>query len=137
MGTAMQTTRVLLVEDNDLIRAGVRQLLSRAPEFEIVAEAKNGREGVDLTISLKPDVVLMDLRMPEVDGASASRCILAAQPDVKIVMVTSDDSAHAERLAKSVGAVAMVTKDECATALIPKLRSVVGGDPANVAPAAE
>ncbi len=65
----MQTTRVLLVDDNELIRAGVRQLLTRAPEFEVVGEAKNGRESVELSASLKPDVVLMDLRMPEIDGA--------------------------------------------------------------------
>lgn len=123
----MQTTRVLLVDDNDIIRAGVGRLLSRAPEFEVIGEARDGREAVELASSLRPDVVLMDLRMPELDGASAARCILAAQPRTKIVVVTSDDSKHAEKLAKSIGAVAMVTKDECVTSLIPKLRSVAEG----------
>lgn len=124
----MQTTRVLLADDNEIIRAGVRQLLTRAPEFEIVGEARNGREAVDLSLMLRPDLILMDLRMPECDGASATRCILAAQPETKIVVITSDDSEHAEKLAQSVGAVATVTKDECVTALIPKLRSVVRGE---------
>ncbi len=123
----MQTTRVLLADDNEIIRAGVRHLLARAPEFEIVGEARNGREAVDLSLMLKPDLILMDLRMPECDGASAARCILAAQPGTMIVVVTSDDSRHAEKLAQSAGAVAMVTKDECVTALIPKLRALLQG----------
>lgn len=123
----MQTISVLIADDNEIIRAGVRQLLSRAPDFEVVGEAHNGREAIELASSLRPDVVLMDLRMPECDGASAARCILAEQPAVKIVVVTSDDSAYAERLAKAFGAVGVVAKDECVGSLIPKLRAVVDG----------
>lgn len=129
----MPSIRVILADDNELIRAGVRQLLARAPEFEVVGEARNGREAIDLSLSLKPDLILMDLRMPECDGASATRRILDGHPRAKIVVVTSDDSGHGEKLARSAGAVATVTKDECVTALIPKLRMVVQGERPDVA----
>ncbi len=123
----MQRTRVLVAEDNDIIRGGIRELLARAPEFDLVGEAQDGREAIELTATLQPDILLLDLRMPDVDGASAARQITANRPGSKIVVVTADDSAHAERLARSVGAVALVTKDECVTALIPTLRDVVAG----------
>lgn len=122
---ATQTARVLLAEDNATIRAGLRELLARAPEFELVGEAKDGREAVELAASLHPDVVLLDLRMPDVDGAAAAAQISAFQPAPKIIIVTTDDSARAESVARSAGAAAIVTKDECVTALIPALRRVL------------
>ena len=81
---------ILIADDHALFRDGLRSLL-RAEGHEIVGEAKNGREAIELAHSTKPEVVLMDLSMPEIDGLAATRLIVAEQPDVKVVILTASD----------------------------------------------
>jgi DNA-binding NarL/FixJ family response regulator len=82
--------RILIADDHSLFRDGLRSLLA-AEGHEVVGEAKNGREAVALTREVKPDLVLMDLQMPEVDGLAATRLISAEMPDIKVVILTASE----------------------------------------------
>ena len=81
--------RVMLVDDHRLVRDGLTQLLAGAPDIEVVGAAADGAEVVDLASSCTPDVVLMDLSMPGVDGVAATRLLLAEQPTVRVIALTS------------------------------------------------
>ncbi len=81
--------RVLLVDDQQLIRAGLRMLCDAQPDIEVVGEAGNGRDAVALTARLTPDVVVMDLRMPGVDGITATGRILADRPGTRVLVLTT------------------------------------------------
>jgi DNA-binding NarL/FixJ family response regulator len=82
--------KILIADDHALFRDSLRSLLE-AHDLEVIGEAKNGREAVELSHRLKPDVVLMDLSMPEMDGLAATRLISADQPDVKVIVLTASD----------------------------------------------
>jgi DNA-binding NarL/FixJ family response regulator len=91
----LETLRILIAEDHPLFRKGVISLLSSEPGFEVVGEATTGEEAVVRAADLQPDVVLMDLQMPEVNGIEATRRILQQSPSVRILVVTlfeDDDS---------------------------------------------
>ncbi|PEA55910.1 DNA-binding response regulator [Bacillus pseudomycoides] len=81
--------KVLLVDDHEMVRMGVSAYLSTQPDIEVVGEAENGRKGSELALSLKPDIILMDLVMDEMDGVEATRAIIQEWPEAKIVVVTS------------------------------------------------
>ncbi len=81
--------RVLICEDHGIVRKGIRALLATEPNIQIVGEAENGAEAVEQAATLKPDVILMDLVMPEMDGIEATRRITAARPEVHILVLTS------------------------------------------------
>ncbi|WP_026591262.1 response regulator [Bacillus sp. UNC437CL72CviS29] len=81
--------KVLLVDDHEMVRMGVSAYLSTQPDIEVVGEAENGRKGSELALALKPDIILMDLVMDEMDGVEATRTIIQEWPEAKIVVVTS------------------------------------------------
>ena len=83
--------RIVLVDDEAMVRVGLRMVLSGEPDLEVVGEASDGEEAVDVVQETRPDVVLMDIRMPRVDGIEGSRRVLAAAPDVKVVVLTTFD----------------------------------------------
>jgi DNA-binding NarL/FixJ family response regulator len=120
--------RVCLVDDQTLVRQGVKSLLELADNIEVIAEASDGRQAVELIPQIKPDVVLMDLSMPNVDGIEATRAILAANEAVQIVVLTS--LADRERIlaALDAGAVGYLLKDSEPEELIGGVRSAARGE---------
>ncbi|CAG9607227.1 response regulator transcription factor [Pseudoneobacillus rhizosphaerae] len=81
--------RVLFVDDHEMVRIGVSAYLSAQPDIDVVGEADNGRRGVELALSLRPDIILMDLVMKEMDGIEATRLIIEQWPEAKVIIVTS------------------------------------------------
>src|SRR6476620_2398734 len=81
--------RVLFVDDHEMVRIGVSSYLSAQPDIEVVGEADNGKRGVELALELKPDIILMDLVMKEMDGIEATRQIIEQWPEAKVIIVTS------------------------------------------------
>jgi DNA-binding NarL/FixJ family response regulator len=119
--------RVLLAEDHAIVRRGLEQLLATAPDIEVVAAAANGSEAVDLSATHGPDVVLMDLEMPEVDGIEATRRICAAGRSRVVVLTSFSDS---ERIlaALDAGAVGYLLKDAEPDELLRGVRAAARGE---------
>ena len=120
--------RVLLVDDQHLIRAGLRMLCEAQPDLEVVGEADNGRDAVTLADRLTPDVVVMDLRMPGVDGITATGRILAARPATRVLVLTTfgdDDHLYP---ALTAGACGFLLKDAPPGELLDGIRRAAAGD---------
>jgi len=120
--------RVLVVDDQSMVRAGFRMLLAGEPDIEVVAEASNGREAVDMAARFGPTVVLMDIRMPELDGLEATRRILAADAAARVLILTTFDLDEYVYEALRAGASGFVLKDDPPEQLIAAVRTVAGGD---------
>lgn len=121
-------SRILLVDDQVLYREAVRSLIDRWSEFEVVAEASDGAEAVELACALKPDLILLDVRMPKMDGVEATRWIVRHVPDAKIVMLTVESDKDHVFEALQNGARGYLLKDTPARKLHDRLRSVVQGE---------
>jgi DNA-binding NarL/FixJ family response regulator len=122
------TIRVLVADDQSMVRAGFRMLLSGEDDIEVVAEASNGLEAVDEAARCRPSVVLMDIRMPELDGLEAARRILAADPAARVLILTTFDLDEYVYEALRAGASGFVLKDDPPEQLIAAIRTVAGGD---------
>jgi DNA-binding NarL/FixJ family response regulator len=122
------TIRVLVADDQSMVRAGFRMLLSSQQDIEVVAEASNGLEAVDKATRFRPTVVLMDIRMPELDGLQATRRILAADHTARILILTTFDLDEYVYEALRVGASGFVLKDDPPEQLLDAIRIVAGGD---------
>jgi DNA-binding NarL/FixJ family response regulator len=120
--------RVLLVDDDDLMRAGLRSVLSSDETIEVVGEAGDGRAALDEIRKLRPDLVLMDIRMPELDGISATREVLAVEPDVKVVVLTTFEEDDYIFEALSAGASGFLLKRTKPEELIAAIHTVAAGD---------
>ncbi len=119
--------RVLIVDDQRLMREGLRILLELEPEFEVVAEAVDGLEALDAYTKPRPDVVLMDIRMPEMDGVEATRRLLRAHPDAKVLILTTfDDDAYVLEGLRA-GALGYLLKDASRETLAAAIRTVAAG----------
>jgi len=116
-----QTIRVMLVDDHNVVRSGLATFLRAYEDLQLVGEAKNGLEAVNLCRAKKPDVILMDLMMPEMDGIAATRAILDDYPDVKIIAMTSFEEEELVHGVLAAGAISYllknVTSDELAAAI--------------------
>jgi len=126
----MRTIRVLLADDQTLVRAGFRVLLERADDIEVVGEAADGDEAVGLARTHRPDVVLMDVRMPGTDGLAATRVLLADErlADTKVVVLTTFDDDEYVFGALHAGASGFLLKDIDPEALRQAVRTVMAGD---------
>ena len=122
------SVRVLVADDQAMVRAGFRMLLANEPEIEVVAEASNGLEAVAHTARFHPTVVLMDIRMPKLDGLEATRRILAADQDARILILTTFDLDEYVYEALSAGASGFVLKDDPPEQLISAIRTVAAGE---------
>ena len=120
--------RVLIADDDDLMRAGLRAVLSTDERIEVVGEAEDGNAAVRRARELAPDVVLMDVRMPDLDGISATRELLAARPDVKVVILTTFEQDDYIFGALSAGASGFLLKRTRPEELIAAIHTVSGGD---------
>jgi DNA-binding NarL/FixJ family response regulator len=119
--------RLLLVDDQSLFREALRTLLSLQPDFEIVAEAENGRRGIELAEATRPDVVLMDLRMPVLGGVGATRAIVQALPSTRVVVLTTFDEDEEVVAAMRAGAVGYLLKACSADRLFEAVRAASRG----------
>jgi DNA-binding NarL/FixJ family response regulator len=122
------TVRVLIVDDDDLMRAGLRGVLANDESIEVVGEASDGRDAVYRTRLLSPDVVLMDVRMPDLDGISATRELLAAFPEVKVVILTTFEQDDYIFGALSAGASGFLLKRTRPEELVAAVHTIAAGD---------
>jgi DNA-binding NarL/FixJ family response regulator len=122
------TLRVLVADDQDMVRAGFRLLLAREPDIEVVAETDNGLEAVRLAAVHKPTVVLMDIRMPVLDGIEATRRILAADPLARVLILTTFDLDEYVYEALDAGASGFVLKDDPPESLIAAIHTIADGN---------
>jgi DNA-binding NarL/FixJ family response regulator len=120
--------RVLLVDDQHLVRAGLRMLCESDPDVSVVAEADNGRDAVRLAGQHRPDVVVMDLRMPIMDGTAATARIRAEQPACRVVVVTTFDDDEHLYPALAAGACGFLVKDAAPDELLDGIRKAAAGE---------
>lgn len=124
----MSNITVLLVDDHNVVRQGLKALLTAEPDFVIAAEAQTGREAVNLAAKLRPEVVVMDLAMPLLNGWEATRQILKAVPGAKVVILSSYDSDEHIHQAIAAGAAAYLIKQTAAAELVKAIREVKKGN---------
>ena len=124
----MEVIKIVIVDDHPVVREGIGAMLKREPDFKIVGEASNGAEAIEKARELSPDVMLMDLRMPEVDGVEAITRIKAEKPDIKFIILTtySDDEYIFRGIA--AGARAYLLKDAPRDELFKAIRAVSRGE---------
>jgi DNA-binding NarL/FixJ family response regulator len=121
------TIRVLLVDDHRLFRSGIRAMLKDATRYEIVGEASNGREAVEMCEKLSPQLVLMDIAMPMLNGIEATRRIVRAAPQAKVLIISMHSDPQYVRQALSAGAAGFVLKDAAFVEMLTAIETVTAG----------
>ena len=122
------SVRLLLVDDQALVRAGFRMILEAQPDLEVVAEAATGRQALEMARRHRPDLVLMDIRMPEMDGIEATQLLLAEQPEARVLILTTFDLDEHVYDALRAGASGFLLKDVGRDDLVAAVRVVAHGD---------
>ena len=122
------TTRILFADDHQIVREGLSRLIGREDGLMIVAEAENGLEAVRLAQELRPDLAILDLRMPVMDGAAAAKEILGADPGAKILLLTSFATAAEVKVALDAGVLGAVVKDSSSETLMEAIRATARGE---------
>jgi DNA-binding NarL/FixJ family response regulator len=123
----MAKVRVLLADDHRMFREGVRLLIATQPDIEVVGEAENGRAAVDLATSLRPDVVVMDVSMPDMNGLNAARILTASHPVVRVLILTRHgDGGYLQQLLQA-GVSGYILKQSASEELVRAIRAVAGG----------
>ena len=121
----MSKKRVLLVDDNPVVRSLVRQLFELEPDFEISGEAENGRNAVEKAENLKPDLIILDLVMPVMTGLDAAPLLRELLPDTRIILFTVQEGSELERLALAAGIDAVVVKNQAASELVLQAKTLL------------
>jgi NarL family two-component system response regulator LiaR len=124
---ASQTIRVMLVDDHNVVRSGLATFLRAYEDLQLVGEAKNGLEAVNLCREKKPQVILMDLMMPEMDGIAATQAILADYPEIKIIAMTSFEEEDLVQGVLAAGAISYLLKNITSDELAKAIRDAVSG----------
>jgi DNA-binding NarL/FixJ family response regulator len=122
------TVRVLLVDDQALFREGLETLLSVHEDIQVVGQASNGQEAVEVAAKVQPDVVLMDVRMPILDGVRATRLLKEAQPQCRVIVLTTFDDDEYIFDALRLGAVGYLLKDVASAQLVEAIRAAARGE---------
>jgi two-component system, NarL family, response regulator LiaR len=125
--SALPRIRVMLVDDHNVVRSGLAAFLRAYDDLELIAEARNGAEAVSLCKRQMPDVILMDLMMPEMDGIAATRAILADHPGVRIIAMTSFEQEELVHGVLAAGAISYLLKNVSADELARAIRDAVAG----------
>jgi DNA-binding NarL/FixJ family response regulator len=123
--TEMKLARLLIVDDHEIFRRGLRALLEPSSEWQICGEAVDGLDAVEQCKLLKPDIVVLDVSMPRLNGLEAARLIRRENPDSKIVIITQHDSPQIRSAALEAGARAFVTKSAVGSELVSALRNLI------------
>ncbi len=123
-----ETARIVVADDHELVRSGVLRMLANEPDLEVVGEATNGREALELCRRLRPDLVLMDVRMPVMDGLQATRAIKEELPSVAVLIVTTYENPDYLFEAITAGAAGYILKDAPKRQLINAVRRVLSGE---------
>ncbi len=127
MNRTAKKLRILLADDHELVRRGIRGLLRARRGWKVVGEAVNGREAVEKTSKLKPDVAIVDISMPDLDGLQATRQIRELTPTTKVVVLSMHESDQMVRRVLEAGALGYVLKSDLATHLVKAVKDVSGG----------
>jgi DNA-binding NarL/FixJ family response regulator len=120
--------RIIIADDHELARMGLRTMLAPEPDLEVVGEAATGREAVDMSRELKPDLVLMDIRMPDLDGLVATRSIKESDPRISVLIVTLSEDPDYLLEALRVGAAGYVLKDASRREVVDAVHQVLRGE---------
>jgi DNA-binding NarL/FixJ family response regulator len=128
MTVATRAVRVLIADDQTLFRSGLAKLLNEDPRVEVVGQASDGADAAKQAAKLKPDVVLMDLKMPNVDGIEATRQILEADPGIRVLILTTFETDNHVIQALKVGASGYVLKDSSAEGITSSIVAVMSGE---------
>jgi len=125
----MKTVRILIADDHELIRKGIASTLEEVPGWTVVAQAQNGRQAVDLAQSLRPDIVVLDMTMPELNGLEATRQILANRTGERVLILTAHESEQLVREVLNAGAQGYVLKSDAGRALVSAVEALLDGRP--------
>lgn len=125
----MKTVRILIADDHELIRKGIASTLEEVPGWTVVAQAENGRQAVELAQSLRPDIVVLDMTMPELNGLEATRQILASRTGERVLILTAHESEQLVREVLNAGAQGYVLKSDAGRALVTAVEALLDGRP--------
>jgi len=125
----MQITRTLIVDDDGSFRRRIKELLATEPDIEVIGEAADGQEAILKARELKPDLVLMDVRMPGLNGINATRQLKDEMPEIKVIIVSIFDLQEYREAATASGASGYVIKKSLIEELLPAIRGVLGKGP--------
>jgi DNA-binding NarL/FixJ family response regulator len=125
----MNTIRIVLVEDQTLMRQGLKTILDLEPGMQVIGEAANGKAGLRLALELRPDVIMMDVQMPEMDGVEATAAICAVWPEARVIILTTFDRDDYVFQGIRAGAMGYLLKDTPAENLVQTIRTVAAGEP--------
>jgi DNA-binding NarL/FixJ family response regulator len=123
----MRSARILIADDHELVRRGIAAQITQRPGWEVAAEATNGREAVELALRLVPDLIVLDLTMPELNGLAAASRITAALPEARILILTVHDSEQLVREVLAAGARGYVLKSDAGRTLLAALDALLAG----------
>ena len=123
----MSSVRILIADDHELFRRGLAAELTQVPGWVVAGEAANGRDAVELAAALKPDIVVLDLTMPELNGLEAARKIISANPAARVLILTAHESEQLVREVLSAGAQGYVLKSDAGRILIAALQALLDG----------